>query len=445
MPPKTSRRPMSRGPMDQLRQSVAQRSAATASRGASDHEVAPPPLELQLITGQVPSTQHSSATSTFTTGRSFPRSIRCKSGDTSTSTSTSTHTRGIVVGKKTSEEVRKHGKIKLEWSDELKLPSSQVVQARLIRDIGSVVRGKVPMVAHSYWALPREHLQIVYNHISTYYDFSYENIALFEYIQKMASLRFINWMSECKEHFNTYGTDVPVEFVDRVDEWTWLMAHWSTEEAKARSEQMKAVRASDKKVNHSSGPVPFAYRAKKLKESGDIAPIPNTWVEVYKKNAPDAADAMTAAIATSISSFEASNPTPPPVEGGSDSTPPAPMTLPIETQINIVQGEVGVRRGTVIRGLGIGHRRDPQSKGGVRTSNPSEVEELRSTMARMQQEREQEAEEMRRFKAEQERANEEQRRKMEEQQRKMEDMEARLRLLFGGSASGGESTSRQQP
>ncbi|KAM7478679.1 hypothetical protein LguiA_026892 [Lonicera macranthoides] len=104
---------------------------------------------------------------------------------------------------------------------------------------------------------------------------------------------------------------------------------------------------------------------------------------------------MTAAIATSISSFEASNPTPPPVEGGSDSTPPAPMTLPIETQINIVQGEVGVRRGTVIRGLGIGHRRDPQSKGGVRTSNPSEVEELRSTMARMQQEREQEAEEMR--------------------------------------------------
>ncbi|KAM7493105.1 hypothetical protein LguiB_027714 [Lonicera macranthoides] len=398
MPPKTSRRPTSKGPMDQLRQSIAQRSAAISSRGASDHEVAPPPLELQLITGQVPSTRHSSATSTSTTGRSFPRSIRCKSGGTSTSTSTSTHTRGIVVGKKTSEEVRKHGKIKLEWSDELKLPSSQVVQARLTRDIGSVVRDKVPMVAHSYWALPREHLQIVYNHISTYYDFSHENIALFEYIQKMASLRFNDWMSKCKAHFNTYGTDVPVEFVERVDEWTWLMAHWSTEEAKARSEQMKAVRASEKKVDHSSGPVrasekkvdhssgpvPFAYRAKKRKESGDIAPIPNTWVE----------DAMTAAVEASISSFEASNPTPPPVEGGSDSTPPAPITLPIETQIDIVQGEVGVRRGTVIRGMGIGHRRGPQSKGGVRTSNPSEVEELRSTMARMQQEREQEAEEM---------------------------------------------------
>ncbi|KAM7461183.1 hypothetical protein LguiA_029304 [Lonicera macranthoides] len=127
--------------MDQLHQSVAQRSASIASRGAPDHEVAPPPLELQLITGQ-----HSFATSTSTTGRSFPRSIRCKSGDTSTSTSTSTHTRGIVVGKKTSEEVRKHEKIKLEWSDELKLPSSQAVQARLTRDIGSVVRDKVPMI-----------------------------------------------------------------------------------------------------------------------------------------------------------------------------------------------------------------------------------------------------------------------------------------------------------
>ncbi|KAM7519788.1 hypothetical protein LguiB_018750 [Lonicera macranthoides] len=79
--------------------------------------------------------------------------------------------------------------------------------------------------------------------------------------------------------------------------------------------------------------------------------------------------AMTAAVEASISSFEASNPTPPPVEGGSDSTPPAPITLPIETQINIIQGEVGVRRGTVIRCLGIGFRRVPRSKGGVRTTN----------------------------------------------------------------------------
>ena len=52
---------------------------------------------------------------------------------------------------------------------------------------------------------------------------------------------------------------------------------------------MKAVRASEKKVDHRSGSTPFAYRAKKLKESGDKAPIPNTWVEVYQKNAPEAA------------------------------------------------------------------------------------------------------------------------------------------------------------
>ncbi|KAM7496608.1 hypothetical protein LguiA_021022 [Lonicera macranthoides] len=96
---------------------------------------------------------------------------------------------------------------------------------------------------------------------------------------------------------------------------------------------------------------------------------------------------MTAAVEASISSFEASNPTSSLVKGGSDSTPPAPITLPIETQINIVQGEVGVRKGTVIRSLGIGYKRGPQSKGGLRTSNPSsEVAELRSTLARMQQE-----------------------------------------------------------
>ncbi|KAM7478033.1 hypothetical protein LguiA_026246 [Lonicera macranthoides] len=287
MSPKTSRRPTSRGPINQLRQNIAQRFVVTAFGGAPDHEVAPPPLELQLITAQAPSTQHSSTTSTSTTGCSFPRNIRCKSA--------------------------------------------------------------------------------------------------------------------------------------------------------ARSEKMKAVRAFEKKVDRRSGPTPFIYRAKKRKESGDKSHIPNTWVEVYKKNAPDAAAVMTAAVEASISSFEASNPLPPPVEGGSDSTPPAPITLPIETHIDIVQGEVGVRRGTVIRGLGIGYKRDSQSKGGVRTSNPSsEVEELRATLARMQQEREQEAEEMRRFKAEQQRI-------IEEQQRKMEDMEARVRLLFGWNASGGETSSRQQP
>ncbi|KAM7477712.1 hypothetical protein LguiA_025925 [Lonicera macranthoides] len=294
MPPKTLKRVMSRGPIERLRQSIAQRFAVTASGGAPDHEAAPRILGLQSITTPTPSTQHSSAKSTSTTGRSFPRSIRCKSRGTSTFTSTSTRMRGIVVGKKTHE--------------------------------------------------------------------------------------------------------------------------------KARSKRMKAVRASEKKVDHRSGSTPFAYQTKKLEEFGDKDPIPNTWVEVYKKNAPDAVAAMTATVEASIASFEASNPT--------DSTPPAPITLPVETEISIVQEEVNVRRGTVIRGLEIGYMKDPQLRGGARTSGPpSEVEELRSTVARMHQERERETEEMRRLIA--------------EQQRAMKEMQAQVRLLLKGNDSGGKSTSNQ--
>ncbi|KAM7481113.1 hypothetical protein LguiB_005696 [Lonicera macranthoides] len=301
MPPKTSRRVMSRGPIEWLRQSIAQRFAATASGGAPDHEAAPQLLGLQPIMAPTPFTQHSSATSTSTTGRSFPRSIRCKSRGTSTFTSTSTRMRGIVVGKKTHE--------------------------------------------------------------------------------------------------------------------------------KARSKRMKAVRVSEKKVDHRSGSTPFAYRTKKLKKFGDKDPIPNTWVEVYKKNASDAVAAMTVTVEASIASVEASNPMSP-VEGGSDSTPPAPITLPVETQISIVQEEINVRRETVIRGLEIGYMKDPQLRGGARTSGPSsEVEELRSTVARMHQEREKEAEEMRRLIA--------------EQQRAMKEMQAQVRLLLKGNDSGGKSTSNQ--
>ena len=78
MPPKTSRIVLSGGSIERLRQSIAQRYAATAPEGAPDHEAALPPLELQAITAPAPSTQQSSATSTSTTRRSFPRSIHCK-------------------------------------------------------------------------------------------------------------------------------------------------------------------------------------------------------------------------------------------------------------------------------------------------------------------------------------------------------------------------------
>ncbi|KAM7527607.1 hypothetical protein LguiB_031017 [Lonicera macranthoides] len=53
------------------------------------------------------------------------------------------------------------------------------------------------------------------------------------------------------------------------------MEHFSTDEDKARSQRMKMIWASQNKVDHTSGPIPFAYRAKKLKEKGDKAYILN--------------------------------------------------------------------------------------------------------------------------------------------------------------------------
>ena len=52
---------------------------------------------------------------------------------------------------------------------------------------------------------------------------------------------------------------------------------------------MKEIRASQNKMDHASGTTPFAYRAKKLKEKGDKAPILNAWADAYAKNAPDKA------------------------------------------------------------------------------------------------------------------------------------------------------------
>ncbi|KAM7486774.1 hypothetical protein LguiA_002783 [Lonicera macranthoides] len=192
-----------------------------------------------------------------------------------------------------------------------------------------------PHGASSYWDLPEEHLQNVYNHISTYYNVSHDNVKMFTYIQKVAYVQFNQWMSDCKAHFETFGPYIPVEFVERVDEWTWLIAHWSTEESKVRSKRRKEVKAS-KKVDHSSGSTPFAYRANKLKEFGNKAPILNTLVEGYKKSAPKAAVAMTVAVEASITSFKALNPTPPPMERGSNLTPLELISLSVEKYSSIV-------------------------------------------------------------------------------------------------------------
>ncbi|KAM7528128.1 hypothetical protein LguiB_031538 [Lonicera macranthoides] len=145
---------------------------------------------------------------------------------------------------------------------------------------------------------------------------------------------------------------------------------------------MKEIRASQNKVDHTSGPVPFAYRAKKLKENGDKAPILNAWADAYVKNAPDKANAMRSAAKASIASFESSNPTPSPVEDSSDPIQSASIILPLQTQLEVLQGEVGVRRRTVIRGMGSGYRRDPQTRGVARPVSANDGD-LRSTVERL--------------------------------------------------------------
>ncbi|KAM7507974.1 hypothetical protein LguiA_018427 [Lonicera macranthoides] len=59
-------------------------------------------------------------------------------------------------------------------------------------------------------------------------------------------------------------------------------------------------------------------------------------------------------------------------EGGDETV----ITLPLASQVSIIEGEIGVTRGTTISGLGRSGRKLPKERGGVRAcaSNPIEAE-----------------------------------------------------------------------
>jgi len=79
MPPKR-RHPLSADSLASLREVAAQRFAPTAApTGAPEDDAPPPPLEIQPLNADLIATEQSTATSTATTGRSLPRSIRCRS------------------------------------------------------------------------------------------------------------------------------------------------------------------------------------------------------------------------------------------------------------------------------------------------------------------------------------------------------------------------------
>ena len=137
---------------------------------------------------------------------------------------------------------------------------------------------------------------------------------------------------------------------------------------------------------------------------------------------------MRSAAKASISSFESSNPTPPPVEDDSDSIA-APIVLPLQTQIEVLQGEVGARRGTAIRGMGSWYRKDPKTRGSARPAVANDGD-LRSTVEMLREDNEG----LRRRMAEQEEAR-------LQTQREMAELQRHVLELLRRDASGGSSTS----
>ncbi|KAL9691386.1 hypothetical protein QQ045_011807 [Rhodiola kirilowii] len=114
---------------------------------------------------------------------------------------------------------------------------------------------KIPMLAPSYVELNNEDTwNIVYNHISIHFEVSPDIAWMWDYIGGAAADRYKDWKSKCRTHWKIYDKE-------------------------AKSRNMSYARS--KKMNHRSGKVLFAHRAKTQLLKGHKAPHVEVYGEAY--------------------------------------------------------------------------------------------------------------------------------------------------------------------
>ncbi|KAM7469926.1 hypothetical protein LguiA_008109 [Lonicera macranthoides] len=265
--------------------------------------------------------------------------------------------RGVVTGKKTAAIVRSRGKSVLSYDPGVRGILDQNLEGRVVLDIGSCVRDRIPMTYLNYSDMPVESRMIVFNYLSENYIFDPNDDNLIEWIDTKAAGRFRQWKHDCKQEWDKdKDGPVPIEFAHRPAQWESLCAHFNSQSNQKKGAQMSVARKSNKKKDHTAGKVSFAHLAKKQRIDGKVAPHLAAYMDAYSATYPEGTARVRAATDEAVAKIMADRPT---TEEGSE----ASIQLPLDEEIRIIESEIGSSRGTRIRGFGSSVIKEPKKRG----------------------------------------------------------------------------------
>ncbi|KAM7462535.1 hypothetical protein LguiA_030656 [Lonicera macranthoides] len=265
--------------------------------------------------------------------------------------------RGVVTGKKTASIVRSLGRSVLIYDPEVRGIPNQDLEGRVVLDIGSCVRDRIPMTCLNYSNMPVESRMIVFDYLSESYIIDPNDDNLIEWIETKIAGRFRQWKHECKQEWDKdKDGPVPIEFAHRPQQWESLCAHFNSQSNKEKGAKMSEARKSEKKKDHTAGKVSFAHLAKKQRTDGKVAPHLEAYMDAYSATDPEGTARVRAATDEAVAKIMADRPA---TEEGSECS----IQLPLDEEIRIIESEIGSSRGIRIRGFGSSVVKEPKKRG----------------------------------------------------------------------------------
>ncbi|CAM8987074.1 unnamed protein product [Rhodiola kirilowii] len=81
------------------------------------------------------------------------------------------------------------------------------------------------MLAPSCSELEPEHWANVFDHFAPNFVLDFDDTWIWRFISRIATERYRDWKSDDKVHYEIFGAELPLEFVDRKEQWRWLVGH----------------------------------------------------------------------------------------------------------------------------------------------------------------------------------------------------------------------------
>ncbi|XP_048444699.1 uncharacterized protein LOC108865900 [Pyrus x bretschneideri] len=284
-------------------------------------------------------------------------------------------------------------KIKIAYDPQHRGAATSQQHSFIASSCGVVIRDNCPFQWESWAEIPEETKRLVRHELSVIYDLDDISLEVMTYLEETLANRYKNWKSTFHTYFKRWDDPeiarlhVPSELKDRPDDWEWLCKHFTDQFVKKSVASQKA--RESKTFLHHSGSKPFSVF---FLQEGSKFPAIDMFKDVYVRPGQEIIEQFHATMVEKSTSVlqEATSQLPPetPIE---DVTIPEDLGFQIMT--DVLDQNLGRRRGKVVRCMGKAHIRETGASSS--RSNTTEVDALKEEVTTLKAQGEQMKEQLR--------------------------------------------------